>query len=298
MEKLLFIYNPHAGKGQVRGKLAGILNAFTRAGCLVTAYPTQGPGDAAKAAAAMAFQYDRVAVCGGDGTLHEVIAGLMELPESSRPPVGYLPAGTTNDYARNLSLPKGMEDMAAGAAGGVPRPVDIGRLDDQYFIYVAAFGAFTDVAYNTPQQFKNMFGHLAYVLKGVAEFANLKGYQLRVDHDGGVLEGEYLYGMVSNTVSVGGLIGLPADEVALDDGLLEAVLVRMPKNAMELQAAIHGLARQEYSPESGIVGLHSSRFQITCAEPVPFTLDGEYGGAYTSADIGAVSRPVTIVYGA
>ena len=141
MEKLLFIYNPHAGKGQVRGKLAGILNAFTRAGCLVTAYPTQGPGDAAKAAAAMAFQYDRVAVCGGDGTLHEVIAGLMELPESSRPPVGYLPAGTTNDYARNLSLPKGMEDMAAVAAGGVPRPVDIGRLDDQYFIYVAAFGA-------------------------------------------------------------------------------------------------------------------------------------------------------------
>ncbi len=297
MEKLLFIYNPHAGKGLVRGELDGILNAFTKAGCLATVYPTQGPGDAAKAARGLASQFDRVACCGGDGTLHEVIEGLMDLPESARPPIGYIPAGTTNDFARNLSLPKEMEDMAALAASGSPRPVDIGRFDEGYFIYVAAFGAFTDVSYNTPQQFKNVFGHLAYVLKGVAELASLKGYRLTVEHDGGVLEGEYLYGMVSNTISVGGLIGLPQEEVALDDGLLEAVLVEMPRSVPQLNAIIRGLAKQEYDRQSGIVGLHSSQFCITCTESVPFTLDGEFGGAHRKARIAAVERPVKIIYG-
>lgn len=297
MEKLLFIYNPHAGKGQIRSKLAGILNAFTRSGCLVTVYPTQGPGDAAEAARTLAPGFDRVACGGGDGTLHEVITGLLALPADQRPPVGYLPAGTTNDFSRNLSLPQGMESMAAVAASGIPRPCDVGQFNDQFFVYVAAFGAFTDVSYNTPQQFKNMFGHLAYVLKGVSEMANLKGYHLRVEHDSGVLEGEYLYGMVSNTISVGGLIGLPSEEVSLDDGLLEAILVAVPKTMADFQAAIHGLARQTYDAESGIVGLHSSRFTITCAEPVPFTLDGEYGGDHSLAEISAVSRPISIVYG-
>ncbi|MDD5938865.1 MAG: YegS/Rv2252/BmrU family lipid kinase [Clostridiales bacterium] len=297
MQKLLFIYNPHAGKGRVRGKLADILNSFTRAECLVTVYPTQGPGDATRAARELAPNYDRVACCGGDGTLHEVITGLLALPRGQRPPLGDLPAGTTNDFARNLSLPKHMEDMAATAAAGVPRPCDIGKLGDQYFVYVAAFGAFTDVAYNTPQQFKNLFGHLAYVLKGVAEFANLKSYHLTVEYDGGTLEGDYLYGMVSNTISVGGLIGLPPEEVALDDGLLEAVLVKMPSGVQEFQTACRALARQEYTPESGVIGLHSSRFRITCGEPMPITLDGEYGGDFTRAEISAVNTPITIVYG-
>ncbi len=297
MEHLLFIYNPHAGKGQVRGKLSDILDSFTRSGALVTAYPTQGRGDAARAAKELAPQYDRLAVGGGDGTLHEVISGLMELPPSARPPIGYLPAGTTNDFARNLSLPRGLANMAAVAVTGVPRPVDIGRLGERCFIYVAAFGAFTDVSYNTPQQFKNIFGHLAYVLKGMGELANLKGYSLRVEHDGGVLEGEYLYGMVSNTVSVGGVIGLPAEEVALDDGLLEAVLVAMPKTVPQLNAVIRALARQEYSEDSGVVGIHSSRFSISCGEALPFTLDGEFGGEHDRAEIQVIHTPVRIVYG-
>ena len=297
MKKLLFIYNPHAGKGQVRNKAGDIINAFTRSGCLCTAYPTQAPGDAARAARELAAEYDRVAVCGGDGTLHEVVAGLMELPESARPPIGYLPAGTTNDYARNLNLPKGFEDMAALAATGEPRAVDIGRLGSHYFIYVAAFGAFTDVAYNTPQQFKNALGHLAYVLKGATELANLRSYRLRLEHDAGAVEGEYIYGMVSNTVSVGGVLGLPKEEVALDDGLLEAVLIEKPKTMAQLNALILSLAKQEFSPKKGVVGLHSSRFHVTCEERVPLTLDGEYGGSYQEGDILAVPGPVRLVFG-
>ena len=297
MKKLLFIYNPHAGRGQARGKLAGILNSFARSDCLTTVYPTQGPGDAAWAARELAAGFDRVVCCGGDGTLHEVVDGLMSLPDEVRPPLGYIPTGTTNDYARNLSLPREMEDMAALAASGTPRPVDVGRLEGEHFIYVAAFGAFTSVAYDTPQQFKNMFGHLAYVLKGVAEVANLKSYHLRLEHDGGVLEGEYLYGMVSNTVSVGGIIGLPSDEVILDDGLLELVLVERPRSVPQLNAIIHALARQEYDAESGVVGLHASRLHITSAQPVPFTLDGEFGGEHTETEIAAVNTPSRIVYG-
>lgn len=297
MEKLLFIYNPHAGKGQVRYKLGDVVNAFTRSGCLCTAYPTQAPGDAAKAARELAAGYDRVAVCGGDGTLHEVVTGLMDLPESARPPIGYLPAGTTNDYARNLNLPKGMEDMAVLAATGEPRAVDIGRLGSRYFIYVAAFGAFTDVAYNTPQQFKNALGHLAYVLKGATELANLRSYRLRLEHDTGVVEGEYLYGMVSNTVSVGGVLGLPREEVALDDGLLEAVLIEKPKTMAQLNAMILSLARQEFSAGGGVVGLHSSRFHVTCEENIPLTLDGEYGGSYRTGEILAVPGSVRLVFG-
>lgn len=297
MKKLLFIYNPRAGKGQVCNKVGDIINAFTRSGCLCTAYPTQAPGDAARAAKELAAGYDRLAVCGGDGTLHEVVSGLMELPESARPPIGYLPAGTTNDFARNLNLPKGFEDMAVLAADREPKAVDIGRLGNHYFIYVAAFGAFTDVAYSTPQQFKNALGHLAYVLKGVTELTSLKSYHLRLEHDTGAVEGDYLYGMVSNTISVGGVLGLPREEVALNDGLLEAVLIEKPKTMAQLNAMILALAKQELSAEGGVVGLHSSRFHVTCEESLPLTLDGEYGGSYQEGDILAVPGAVRLVFG-
>ena len=297
MEKLLFIYNPHAGKGRVRSKLAGVLNAFTRAGCLTTVYPTQGPGDAVKAAKELAPQYDRLAVCGGDGTLHEVVSGLMELPESARPPIGYIPAGTTNDYARNLNLPREMEAMAGLAASGEPRPVDLGRLGERHFIYVAAFGAFTDVAYNTSQEFKNMFGHLAYVLKGVAELSSLKGYGLQLEHDGGVIEGDFLYGMVSNTVSVGGFKGAPADTVKLDDGLFECVLVRLPQNAVQLQAVIRALLQMAPDENGLVVSLRTSHLNITCPDELPWTLDGEYGGSPRQAEIQNCAQAVRIVYG-
>ena len=164
MKKLLFLYNTHAGKGLLKSRLAAVQDALAAAGWDVTIHPTQGAGDATAVAAARAGEFDRIVCSGGDGTLHEVVAGLMGL--ENRPEVGYIPAGTTNDFAKNLSLPRGMEAMARVAAAGVPRPVDIGSFNDRYFIYVAAFGAFTDVAYSTPQPVKNIFGHLAYVLEG------------------------------------------------------------------------------------------------------------------------------------
>lgn len=298
MDKLLFIFNPHAGKGRVHLHLAELINTFTRVGQVVTAYPTQGPGDAVQAARRLAPHYDRLVVWGGDGTLHEVINGLMSLPAEHRPPLGYIPAGTTNDFAQNLALPRRLDAKAALAATGAARWIDVGRLEEDYFVYVAAFGAFTNVAYDTPQQFKNVLGRLAYVLRGVTELGNVKGYHLKLTHDGGELEGEFLYGMVSNTVSVGGFIGLPAQEVALDDGQLEVLLIPMPKTMAELNAMILGLATQTYSEETGIIGFHTGQLVMACDEPVPFTLDGENGGEHALSRIAAIQQAVPVVFGA
>lgn len=296
MKKLLFIYNPHAGKGQARAHLSDMLDAFTKAGWLVCAHPTQGPADATAVAADLGGGFDRVVCCGGDGTLHEVVTGLMALER--RPVVGYVPAGSTNDFARNLSLPRGFRAMAASAAAGAPLPVDIGRFNDRFFVYVAAFGAFTDVSYDTPQPFKNMFGHLAYLLEGVTRLGSIQAYHLKVEHDGGVLEGEYIFGMVSNTVSVGGFKGPASNEVKLDDGLFEAVLIKQPTSPAELQSVIRSLLQMSPDGSDTVTGLRTGRLKIACDQALPWTLDGEYGGAHKTADIENCKHAVTIVHGA
>lgn len=295
MKKLLFLYNVHAGKGLLKNQLAAVLDAFVKAGWDVTVHPTQGSGDATGVTLRRAGEFDRIVCSGGDGTLHEVVAGLMK--RDSRPAVGYIPAGTTNDFAKNLDLPRGMEAMAATAAAGVPRPVDIGRFNDRFFLYVAAFGAFTDVSYNTPQQFKNVFGHLAYVLEGATRLGSIQAYPLRLEHDGGTEEGEFCYGMVSNTVSVGGFQSAPAETVKLDDGLFECILVRLPQTPVQLQAVIRALLQMAPDENGLVVSLRTSRLTITCPEELPWTLDGEYGGAPRQAHIQNCRQALSIVYG-
>lgn len=295
MKKLLFIFNPHAGKGAIRGHLPGVLDAFTKAGYLVTAYPTQSKSDATQVAAELGGQFDRVVCCGGDGTLSETIAGLLTLDPA--PALGYLPAGTTNDFSRNLHLPKTLEDAARTAVTGPVYKCDVGLFNHKTFIYVAAFGAFTDVSYDTPQEFKNTFGHLAYLLEGVTRLGSIKSYHLEVTHDEGALEGEFIYGMVSNTVSVGGFKGLPSSAVRLDDGLFEVLLVRRPKSWAELQSIITALLQQKMVEGGAVIALHTSRLQVTSQEPLPWTLDGEYGGDPLVADIENDCQAISLVWG-
>ena len=296
MKKLLFIYNTHAGKGLLRTRLDGVLDALTE-GWDVTVHPTRGAGDAAETARSRAGEFDRIVCAGGDGTLHEVVNGLMALPPEARPVVGYIPAGTTNDFAKNLSLPKSLEDMAATAAAGAPRPVDVGRFNDSHFIYVAAFGAFTDVAYNTPQATKSLLGHGAYMLEGAKRLASIQPYPLTVEHDGGVEVGDFCYGMVSNTISVGGFKGMPTQPVELDDGIFEVTLVRQPQNPLQLQAIIKALLTM--SPDEGglVSSFRTSRLRIASGQALPWTLDGEFGGEHTLTEIVNCPRAVTIVYG-
>lgn len=294
MKNLLFIFNPHAGKGAIRGHLSGVLDVFTKAGYLVTSYPTQGKGDATRIAAELGGSFDRVVCCGGDGTLNETISGLLTV--ENRPPLGYIPAGTTNDFSRNLGLPKGWDELAHTAVTGSVHECDVGSFNRKNFIYVAAFGAFTDVSYDTPQEVKNALGHLAYLLQGVTRLGSLKGYPVTVTHDGGTVEGDFIYGMVSNTVSVGGFRGLPTGEVKLDDGLFEVLLIRMPKTAAELQSIASSLLQQK-SMGSAVISFSTSKVQVTSKEPLPWTLDGEFGGDPLVAEIENLPQVIDLVWG-
>lgn len=294
MKNLLFIYNPHAGQGKVAGKLSTILDVFAQNGCLPTVYPTQSSGDATKAAKTLGKHFKRVVCCGGDGTLHEVVAGLMELEQ---PPVlGYIPAGTTNDFSRNLELPRDLALAAKTAVSGPVMECDMGRFNGQSYVYVAAFGAFTQVSYDTPQWIKNMLGHLAYMLEGVASLSTIRSYAMEVDWDNDKhLEGDFIFGMVSNTRSVGGFQGWPKDQVKLDDGAFEVLLVRRPKNLIEVQAILNAVLKQNVSEDGPVAAFHANKVTFTAREAVAWTLDGEFGGEHTKAEIENVTRAMRLV---
>lgn len=296
MKKLLFIYNQLSGKGQIRQKLSAVLDRFTQAGWLVTAYPTQGPGDATRIAAELGAQYDRVVCSGGDGTLSETVSGLMRL--SQPPELGYVPAGSTNDCARNLRLPAGLEKTAMLAAGGgVLRPLDVGLLNEKPFVYVAAFGAFTNVAYDTPQELKNAFGHLAYIVNGIGQLGSLTPYRLQVESPGKTIRGEFLYGMVCNTYSVGGMKAMPEQQVSLDDGLFEVVLVRKEIRLDDLTAALQSLILGEPVSTAAVMSFQAPEVTFTSRTPIPWTLDGEYGGTYTVSRAVNCGKALNVVFG-
>lgn len=296
MKRLLFIYNPQAGKGVIRPRLANVLDTFTKAGFLVTVWPTQGKADATHVAARQGWWYDRIVCCGGDGTLSETVSGLLTL--DAPPVLGYIPAGTTNDFSKNLGLPRGLEKAAQTAVEGIPRPCDMGRFNERHFLYVAAFGVFTDVSYGTPQEFKNAFGHLAYVLEAATKLGDLgRGYQISVEHDAGTLEGEFIYGMVTNTNSVGGFKIFPRNQVSLDDGVFEVVLVRRPKTPGDLQDALFSVALQSAKESRQVVAFHTRKLKVTALEPLPWTLDGEYGGAPEVVNIENLNKAITLVWG-
>ena len=296
MKRLLFIYNPQAGRGIIKNHLAAVADLFTKAGYLVTVWPTQGKEDAAHVAAQQGWWYDRVVCCGGDGTLSETVSGLLTLDQ---PPVlGYIPAGTTNDFSKNLGLPRGVENAAATAAAGVPRPCDMGRFNERTFVYVAAFGIFTDVSYGTPQHFKSAFGHLAYVLEGATKLGDLgRSHHLKAVYDGGELEGDFLYGMVTNTSSVGGFKIFPPSQISLHDGVFEVVRIRQPRSLADFQETLLALARQSTGASGRVEAFHTSRLTITAQDPIPWTLDGEYGGAPETAKIENLHKALTLVWG-
>ena len=210
-QKMLFIYNPRAGKAQIRSNLLDIIDIFVKAGYEVTAYPTQAAGDAVKAVRTRQEGYDLVVCSGGDGTLDEVVSGMMKCDEKL--PIGYIPAGSTNDFANSLKIPKSMIKAADVVVKGKNFPCDIGAFNHDSFIYVAAFGIFTDVSYETKQDIKNVLGHAAYLLEGVKRLPSVRSYPLKITSRDRVIEGEFLYGMVTNSYSVGGFRGIDRKSV-------------------------------------------------------------------------------------
>ena len=293
--KMLFLFNPMAGKEQIRGKLLDILDCFTKADFEVTVYPTQKSGDATEQIMARAREYEVITVSGGDGTMSEAVNGLMHLPKEDRPLLGYIPAGTTNDYAATLGIPRNMKKAAEQLVQGNPFPCDIGRFQQSYFTYVAAFGAFTDVAYDTPQGQKNLLGHMAYILEGVKRLPSLRSYRVEIEHDGEMLEkGDYLFGMVSNASSVAGFKGVGGKSIELNDGLFEVLLIKRPANPIELQLTLTDLLRQDFeSPR--MVSFKAAQVKFIFSEPASWTLDGEYGGTHMQTEIENQKEAISIL---
>ena len=296
LKELLFIYNPASGRGRVAEGLSDILNVFTQAGWLTTVYPTQSKGDAIRVIRELGGRYERVVCAGGDGTLSEAVTGLMDLKDP--PLLGYIPFGSTNDCAATLNLPKIPTQAALIAArDGVPRESDIGKLNGRPFVYVAAFGAFTQVAYETSQDLKKTFGHLAYIMEGIVSLPTITPYHLKLEYDGNVLEDDFYFGMVSNAYSIGG-IRLPASEhVVLDDGLFEVDLIKKPVNLFDVANGFQDLVRQNPAGAGVRVHFKASRLTITCDRPLPWTIDGEFGGEQEVNVIDNCTRALTIIRG-
>ena len=218
-KKLLFVFNPKSGKGLIKDHLVNIVDIMTKAGYMITIYPTQSQGDAIRKVRKKAKKYDLVVCCGGDGTLDEVVTGMEQ--SDVNVPIGYIPAGSTNDFANSLGIPKDMVKAADAAVNGRAFPCDIGAFNNDYFVYVAAFGLFTEVSYQTSQQMKNILGHAAYILEGAKHIMDITSYRMKVMHDDEEIEDEFIYGMVTNSLSVGGFKGISGPDVLLDDGLFE-----------------------------------------------------------------------------
>ena len=281
-QRLLFVVNPNSGKGEMRHHIVDCVDAFVRAEFEVTLYTTQKSGDATRIVMERGAEFDRIVCSGGDGTLNETVAGLMALNE--KPALGYIPSGTTNDFASSLKIPKNAIDATNLIIDGKPYHVDVGQFNDRYFTYVAGFGAFTEVSYSTPQVSKNTLGRLAYILEGIKSLHTLRPYSVTVKTDEQIISDKFIFGMVTNATTVGGFKGIIANDVGLDDGLFEIFLAKAPTNPIELQMTINELL---VSPDTNkfITRFKAQRVEFISDEEIPWTLDGEFGGAPKNVEI-------------
>lgn len=292
MKKLLFIFNPNSGKAQIKNKLMEIIQIFSQADYEVTVYPTKAPLDGFNYIIKNGMKYDVVACSGGDGTLNEMVGAVLKLDK--RLPIGYIPSGTTNDFAKSLGIPREMREAARNIAKGKLFSCDIGMmLGERSFNYVAAFGAFTEVSYNTPQQLKNVLGHQAYILEAAKRFIGLKPYYVRVKSDTVNAEGSFVYGMVSNTKSVGGMKWIVGNSADLQDGMFEVTLIKEIHNPLELQQLVNAFVTQNFEDCDMMYSFKASHVEFESANELAWTLDGEFGGSYnkTAFDVlpGAVN---------
>lgn len=281
-KNVLLIVNPVSGRGTLRPKLWQILNIFSEAGVAPTVMFTQKRGDAKEFAKTCPKTFDTVVCAGGDGTLNEVISGLMENPH--RHLLGYIPVGTTNDLAKSLGLAKSPVQAAKDIINGVPKSIDIGLFNGRYFNYIASFGAFTEASYNAPQEAKNILGHFAYILEGIMSVANIRPYNVKFTFNNSTIDGEFIFAAVSNTTSVGGVLKLKDTLVALNDGEFELLLVRKPKDLVQLNKIVGEIVSQKFSGD--LVSLyHASEITVESDDNIDWTLDGECEHAGKTAHI-------------
>lgn len=293
MRKLLFLVNPNAGQRRVNKSLTDIIGIFNEGGYEVTVFLTNGPGSGTQIVQERAKDYDLVVCAGGDGTLNETVTGVLRAGAAC--PVGYIPCGSTNDFASTLKLSVDVVQAAKDIMMGAPVEYDVGRWGDRYFVYIASFGAFTRVSYTTPQNLKNALGHLAYVLSGIQELPQIRNIPMALELEGQVLDGEYLFGAVSNSTSVGGVFTLDAKQVDLRDGKFEVFLVRMPRDMAELTQCAAALQNHTYDC-AAITFRSVSRLRVHQDPALLWTLDGERAEGADVVEIENLHRAIRLVH--
>ena len=293
MKKMLFVMNPFAGQRRANRYLADILTAFNRGGYDVTVYMTEGPGDCARMVEEKASQMDLIVCCGGDGTFNEMVSGLLR--SGADVPLGYIPAGSTNDFAASLGLSTNVMQATRAILEGESRQYDVGKFGDRYFTYVASFGAFTRASYSTPQNVKSALGHTAYLLEGISELSQLKNIHVRLElDDGRVIEDDFLFGAISNSTSVGGILTLDPKQVDMCDGRFELLLVREPEDLSEIPEFIRALQTQKYNCRM-MTFVSASRVKVTAPADMVWTLDGERAEGQEQVEATVLHRAIRLL---
>ena len=279
---IFFVFNPKAGKGKIKSKLGDIIELFSMEENKITIAATKRRGDAARMVRELEDGYDRVICAGGDGTLDEVVSG-MALREK-KIPIGYIPGGSTNDFAFSAGIPSDIMKAADAAATGKVKAFDVGGFNKKSFVYIAAFGAFTAVSYETPQDLKNVFGHSAYILEAITRLGDIKPYHMHIETDDLTINDDFLYGMITNSQSVGGIKNITGKNINLSDGLFEVTLVRKPANPLDINVVLAALVNRDISCKD-LFCFKTNHITFSSEEKVPWTLDGEFGGSVKNAEI-------------
>ena len=282
MKKLLLMINPAAGRQTGKSSAYEIIDRCDAAGYDVEVHPTRSFERTRSLIKERGEEFSAVFCCGGDGTLNQVVSGLMEL--DNPPPLGYIPAGSTNDFASTLGIPREPAAACERALSGAPQGFDVGRFNSRYFTYVAAFGAFTEVSYQTSQALKNVLGHAAYILEGLRRVTEIRPQHVRISYDGGIAEGDYIFGAVSNSTTVAGLLRINEEKVSLSDGQFEVMLIKNPHDVAQLNGVVQNLLSQQYD-DRYVSFFHTRRAIIDTDEGMTWTLDGEDGGMQTHVEI-------------
>ena len=288
MKKLLYIYNPMSGQKTIGNHLSEIVEYFSKKSYFPTVYATQKANDAREKVKEFSKEYEEILVSGGDGTLDEVVSGLLKSEEKSI--IGYIPTGSTNDFSRSLKIPTDIKKAIKLAINGETMDIDVGKFNSKFFTYVAAFGSIAQVSYETDQSMKNIFGRFAYILEGVKTVSNLKAYKAKITIDDEVFEGEFIHFMATNSVSVGGFNNFYKKNIGLDDGIFEAVLIKKPNGLIELNQIIEGLRSKKEN--DNVIFRSGSVFKVESDEKISWTLDGDYGGSYKKSEIKVLNRAV------
>ena len=291
--KMLFIVNPIAGRFHTKNNLQRVIDLFKSHGYNVNMKRTASKGHATELVLKHGSNSDIIVCNGGDGTLNEVVSGVMRLDK--RVTIGYIPSGTTNDFASSLNLSDKTEIAAMAIIKGSPRTVDIGLFgENRYFSYIASFGAFTGSSYSTPQSYKNLIGHLAYVLDGMKDIPNIRPHHVRVEADGQTYEGDYIFGAVSNSISIGGLLKLDSSQVDLNDGLFEIILIKNPKTPLELSRMLLSISKKEYNDKL-IQLIKAPEATFYMEEAIPWSIDGEFEAGAKKVKIQNITNAINIM---